>query len=64
MIYEGVNFNEAAVRNLTLGNFLSQNEPHLWKDRDRKTRRRMLEEVWLMVNPLPKKEQPDEKGEE
>lgn len=63
MIFEGVNFNEEAIKGMTLECFRKQNENHLWKDRDPKVRQKMLEEVYHMVNPK-KPEPAEEKAEQ
>lgn len=59
MIYEGVNFNEEAIKGMPLDTFLAQNEPYLWPGKDKKARRKMLVEVYEMVNP--KEDKPEEK---
>lgn len=55
MIYEGVNFNEGAVREMTSKEFEARHLELFWKDRDKETRRKMLAEVYGLINPKPAK---------
>lgn len=59
MKYEGVNFNEEAVKTLNQEDFVAIHVEFFWKDRDRKTRKKMLTQVYgLITKPVV-----DEKSE-
>ena len=51
MIYEGVNFNEDAVKKLSKDTFITDHIDLLWTKREAETRRKMLEEVYDIFNP-------------
>lgn len=60
MIFEGVNFNEVAVKGMSAEDFESMHIDVLWKDRDMATRKKMLGEVYrLIVRPKREKKQPE-----
>ena len=59
MRYEGVNFNEEAVKVLSQEDFVAIHIEAFWRDRDRKTRKMMLTQVYgLITKPVV-----DEKSE-
>lgn len=55
MIYEGVNFNEAVIKDMTKEDFESMHVNALWQDRDEATRRKMLSEVHGIITKPKKK---------
>lgn len=55
MIYEGVNFNEPMVASMTKSEFEIRHINLLWPDKPKETRRQMLEEVYDLICPPPKK---------
>ena len=59
MRYEGVNFNEEAVKVLSQEDFVAIHIEAFWRDRDRMTRKKMLTQVYgLITKPVV-----DEKSE-
>lgn len=56
MIVDSVNFNEKAVKGMSLEAFLKETMPVFWQERDEKSRRDSLTEVWERINP-PRKEE-------
>ena len=53
MRYEGVNFNEEAVKVLSQEDFVAIHIEAFWRDRDRKTRKKMLTQVYgLITKPV------------
>lgn len=56
MIYERVNFNDEAVKNMSREEFEAKHLNVLWLDRDEQTRKKMLAQVYGLINPAkPKK---------
>lgn len=55
MIYEGVNFNDEAVRKMTPAEFEARHIGVFWKDKDEETRRKMLSEVYELIAGTPTK---------
>lgn len=55
MIFEGVNFNEEAIKGLSREEF-ERLHGALWNDRDVRTRKRMLRQVYGMIMPEPEEE--------
>lgn len=55
MIYEGVNFNEDAVRAMTKESFVETHLHALWRDRSEEDRRKMLDEVYELTARKPVK---------
>lgn len=55
MIFEGVNFNEEAIKGLSREEF-ERLHGALWNDRDVRTRKRMLRQVYGMIKPEPEEE--------
>ena len=49
MRYEGVNFNEEAVKVLSQEDFVAIHIEAFWRDRDRKTRKKMLTQVYGLI---------------
>lgn len=49
MIFEKVNFNEKAIKGMSLGTF-EEIHGSLWPDRDEATRKKMLGQVYEMIN--------------
>ena len=56
MIFERVNFNEEEVRKMSRDEFELRHIDLFWKDRDVATRKKMLHQVYGMINPPPKKQ--------
>lgn len=54
MIFERVNFNNAEVKKMTREEFVSRHVGILWPDRDEATRKKMLGQVYDLVNRPPK----------
>lgn len=54
MIYEGVNFNESVIKDMTAEDFESMHVSVLWPDKDEETRKKMLAEVRALI-AKPKK---------
>jgi|GEM_PF-3410369 len=54
MIFERVNFNNAEVKKMTREEFVSRHVGILWPDRDEATRKKMLGQVYDLVNMPPK----------
>ncbi len=53
MIYEGVHFNEEAVKKLSKEEFEAMHIEALWRNRDKKTRKKMLAQVYgLITKPI------------
>lgn len=50
MIFEGVNFNETAIRGMTKGDFIDSHSGVLWQDRGKAERETMLSDVWNIIN--------------
>lgn len=50
MIFEGVNFNSEEVRKMSREEFESRHLDLFWLDRDEVTRKKMLEEVFDIIN--------------
>lgn len=55
MIYEGVNFNEVVIREMTKEDFEAMHVNVLWPDRDEATRRKMLGEVHGIITKPKRK---------
>lgn len=51
MMYEGVNFSDAAAAKMSREEFESRHVNLFWKDRDEKTRKKMLAEAYSLMNP-------------
>lgn len=51
ILYERVNFNEEEVRKMTRDEFESRHINLFWMDRDEATRKKMLGEVYGLINP-------------
>lgn len=55
MIFEGVNFNESLVRKMTKEEFEKMHLNLFWLDRDKETRKKMIDKVYsIIVNPKKK----------
>lgn len=62
MIYERVNFNPDVVGKMSKEGFISMHIGCLWQDRDKATRRKMLEQAYdMIVKPTKKPKQKSEK---
>ncbi|MDE7465008.1 MAG: hypothetical protein K2M59_03915 [Muribaculaceae bacterium] len=55
MFYERVNFNEEEVKKMNREDFESRHLNLFWLDRDEATRKKMLGEVFDIINRPPKK---------
>lgn len=51
MIFERVNFNEEVIRAMSRDEFEKRHINHFWLDRDEATRKKMLNEVYELINP-------------
>ncbi len=51
MIYEQVNFNEEEVSKMSPEEFEDRHLQILWPDRDEETRKKMLAQVYGLINP-------------
>lgn len=54
MIFERVNFNEEVIRGMSREDFESKHIDHLWLDRDKATRKKMLSQVYGMITKPPR----------
>lgn len=54
MIFEGVNFNDEEVRKMSREEFESRHIELFWKGRDEATRKKMLAQVYSIINPAKK----------
>lgn len=50
MIFEGVNFNEAVIKTMSRDEFESRHIDVLWQNRDEETRKKMLAQVYDLIN--------------
>lgn len=55
MIFERVNFNEEVIRKMNRDEFVSRHLSLFWSDRAEATRKKMLTEVYGMINKPAKK---------
>ena len=55
MIYEGVNFNEEVCGKMTAEEFETAHINVFWKDRDEKTRKKMLADAYEKITKPAKK---------
>lgn len=53
MKYEGVNFNEEVIRQLSLEEFIDLHLGILWPDKDKEVGRKMLEEAYGLIAEPP-----------
>lgn len=60
MKFEGVNFFEDVVSKMSREEFESRHINHFWLDRKEATRKKMLAQVYALINP-PKEEKETEK---
>ena len=60
MIVDGVNFIEGRIKGMPLKTFVDSHIGVFWQDRDKATRRKMLEEVYNEINPPLEEEKPQE----
>ncbi|MBO5029811.1 MAG: hypothetical protein J6C59_09420 [Muribaculaceae bacterium] len=51
MIFERVNFNEEVIKQMSRDEFEQRHINHFWLDRDEATRKKMLDEVYDLINP-------------
>lgn len=49
MIVDGVNFNEEVVAQMTKEEFIEKHIDFFWKDKDRETRRKKLEQAYELT---------------
>lgn len=61
MIYEGVNFNEEEIKKMSREKFESMHIDLFWQNRDKVTRKKMLGQVYEIINPSKHKEEKAEK---
>lgn len=54
MTIDGVNFNEKAIKGMSLKEFTAQCENVFWLDIEKSARRKRLSEVYAMINPPAK----------
>lgn len=50
MIFESVNFNEAVIKTMSRDEFESRHIGVLWQNRDEETRKKMLVQVYDLIN--------------
>ena len=55
MIFEGVNFNEEEIRKMEQDKFESMHIDLFWQNRDEATRKKMLGQVYELVNKPARK---------
>lgn len=55
MIFEGVNFSEAAALRMGKERFIERHLHHFWKDRDEETRKKMLGQAYELTAKKPAK---------
>ncbi len=57
MIFECVNFNEEEVKKMSRDEFESRHIDLFWQDRDEATRKKMLGQVYEIINPAKQTKQ-------
>lgn len=50
MIFEGVNFNKAVIKTMSRDEFESRHIGVLWQNRDEEARKKMLAQVYDLIN--------------